>query len=69
MATADRQVLPNTGRPNPYADRNVPQAEDKSDNAASLSLLIKIIEESPILKEHMLGHTIPINRYFRLNKL
>lgn len=40
VATADRQVMPNAGRPNPYADRNVPQAEDKSDNAASLSLLI-----------------------------
>lgn len=38
--TASRQVVPNTGDPNPYADRHVPQPEDPSDNAASLSLLV-----------------------------
>jgi len=29
-------------------------------------LLIRIIEESPLLKEFMSGHTIPIAKYFRL---
>lgn len=33
-----------------------------------LGLLVRVIEESALLKEHMLGHTIPINRYFRLNR-
>ncbi|MBL8848745.1 MAG: MBL fold metallo-hydrolase, partial [Planctomycetaceae bacterium] len=39
VITADRQVVANTGKPNPFADRHVAQAEDTTDNAASLSLL------------------------------
>lgn len=39
VVTADRQVIPNTGAPNPFAGRHVPQADDPTDNAASLSLL------------------------------
>jgi beta-lactamase superfamily II metal-dependent hydrolase len=38
--TADRSAIPNVGRPNPFADRHVPQPDDPSDNAASLSLLV-----------------------------
>lgn len=41
VVTADRQVIPNTGAPNPFKDRHVPQPEDPSDNAASLSLLFE----------------------------
>jgi len=40
IATASREVIPNTGKPNPYADRNVPQERDNSDNAASVSFLV-----------------------------
>lgn len=39
VISADRKVVANTGKPNPFADRHVPQAEDTTDNAASLSLL------------------------------
>jgi competence protein ComEC len=39
VITADRQVVANTGKPNPFADRHQPQPEDTTDNAASLSLL------------------------------
>jgi hypothetical protein len=35
----------------------------------NLNLILKVMEESPLLKEHMLGHTIPINKYFRLQRL
>lgn len=34
-----------------------------------LNTILKVIEESPLLKEHMLGHTIPINKYFRIQKV
>lgn len=34
-----------------------------------LYLFIRIIEESPLLKEYMSGHTIPIAKYFRLKKI
>jgi len=40
VVTADRKVIPNTGKPNPFADRHQPQPDDPTDNAASLSLLI-----------------------------
>ncbi len=39
VVTASREVIPNTGSPNPYADRHKPADEDKSDNAASISTL------------------------------
>lgn len=39
VVTSSRQVIPNSGEPNPFAAANKPQAEDKSDNAASLSTL------------------------------
>jgi len=41
IATASREVMPNDGEPNPFADRHKPQDEDTSDNAASLSFLLK----------------------------
>ncbi|MCA9066015.1 MAG: MBL fold metallo-hydrolase [Planctomycetaceae bacterium] len=41
VITASREVLPNEGPVNPFADRNVPQPEDPSDNAASMSLLFE----------------------------
>lgn len=41
IVTASREVIPNEGEPNPFADRHKPQAEDPSDNAASLSFLVK----------------------------
>lgn len=39
VLTASREVVPNVGEPNPFADRHVPAPEDPSDNAASISLL------------------------------
>jgi beta-lactamase superfamily II metal-dependent hydrolase len=39
VVTGSREVLPNSGEPNPFAANNQPQPEDKSDNAASLSTL------------------------------
>ncbi|MCA9056317.1 MAG: MBL fold metallo-hydrolase [Planctomycetaceae bacterium] len=39
VVTASREVIPNDGPANPFADRHVPQDEDKSDNAASISTL------------------------------
>jgi competence protein ComEC len=39
VVTGSREVLPNSGEPNPFAASNQPQPEDKSDNAASLSTL------------------------------
>lgn len=39
VVTASREVIPNTGEPNPYAKEHVAQPEDPSDNAASVSLL------------------------------
>ena len=41
VATASREVLPNTGAPNPHAAAHKPQEDDPSDNAASLSLWLK----------------------------
>jgi competence protein ComEC len=40
IVTASRNVIPNTGKPNPYAELHKPIPEDKSDNAASLSFLL-----------------------------
>ncbi len=40
VVTASREVIPNTGPPNPHADKHEPQPEDRSDNAASVSLLV-----------------------------
>lgn len=39
--TASREVIANNGEPNPFASRHVPQDVDTSDNAASLSLLLR----------------------------
>jgi len=39
--TASREVIANTGAPNPFAGRHEPQAEDPTDNAASMSLLMR----------------------------
>ena len=39
VVTASREVIPNTGEPNPFASEHVAQPEDTSDNAASVSLL------------------------------
>ena len=40
ILTASREVISNNGKPNPYAELHVPQAEDTTDNAASLSFLL-----------------------------
>jgi hypothetical protein len=34
----------------------------------NLNLVLKVVEESPLLKEHMLGHTGPIGKYFRIKR-
>ncbi len=39
VVTGSREVIANSGEPNPFAAANKPQPEDKSDNAASLSTL------------------------------
>lgn len=39
VVTASRQVIENSGKANPYADLHKPMPEDKSDNAASVSLM------------------------------
>lgn len=41
IVTASGNVIPNTGEPNPFADRHRPQPDDSSDNAKSLSSLVK----------------------------
>jgi beta-lactamase superfamily II metal-dependent hydrolase len=41
IVTASRDVIPNTGDPNPFAKEHVAAAEDKSDNAASVSSLLQ----------------------------
>lgn len=41
IVTASRDVISNTGEPNPHAKLNKPQAIDESDNAASVSSLIQ----------------------------
>lgn len=40
VVTASGEVIPNTGAPNPFASKNVPQPDDPSDNAKSLSFLL-----------------------------
>ena len=39
VMTASREVIANSGQPNPHASKHEPQPEDTSDNAASVSLL------------------------------
>ena len=41
IVTASRQVIPNSGKPNPYAKLHIAKPEDKSDNAASVSFLVE----------------------------
>ena len=41
IVTASRNVIPNSGHPNPFADEHQPAAEDRSDNAASISSLLQ----------------------------
>lgn len=41
VMSASRDVVPNVGSVNPFAELNVPMEEDKSDNAASVSLLME----------------------------
>ncbi|HET6423866.1 MAG TPA: MBL fold metallo-hydrolase [Planctomycetaceae bacterium] len=40
VVTASGEVLPNEGPANPYSDKHVPQKDDPSDNAKSISLLM-----------------------------
>ena len=40
ILTASREVIPNDGEPNPYAELHQPQPRDTTDNAASLSFLV-----------------------------
>lgn len=44
IVTASREVIPNTGRPNPYAGEHQPRDRDPSDNAASVSFLVEFGE-------------------------
>lgn len=39
VVTASGEVIPNEGSANPFADRHVPQADDPTDNAKSISTL------------------------------
>jgi len=41
IVTASGEVIPNSGAPNPFAKQNQPQPRDESDNANSLSFLLK----------------------------
>lgn len=41
VVTASREVIPNVGPPNPFADRHEPQPDDPTDNSASVSLLLQ----------------------------
>lgn len=41
IAIASGEVLPNSGSPNPFAGEHKPQADDPSDNAKSVSFLLK----------------------------
>lgn len=41
VVTASREVIPNVGDANPHANLNKPQAIDESDNAASISSVLK----------------------------
>ena len=40
VVTASGEVIPNNGQPNPFASLHQPQADDPSDNAKSISLLL-----------------------------
>lgn len=40
VVTASGEVIPNVGPANPFADRHKPQADDPTDNARSISLLL-----------------------------
>lgn len=40
VVTASGDVIANTGEPNPFAAKNVPQENDSSDNAKSISFLL-----------------------------
>ena len=40
VVTASGEVIPNEGQPNPYAAQHKPQADDPTDNAKSISLLM-----------------------------
>ncbi|WP_437185646.1 ComEC/Rec2 family competence protein [Planctomicrobium sp. SH668] len=44
VLSGSREVVPNIGEPNPFADEHVPQPEDTSDNAASLTVLFQFGE-------------------------
>ena len=41
IVTASRKVIKNTGSPNPYARLHKPKPRDRSDNAASVSFLLR----------------------------
>lgn len=41
IVTSSRDVIPNTGKPNPHAKSHVAKPVDQSDNAASLSFLLE----------------------------
>lgn len=42
VLTSSRNVIPNNGPKNPFADRHEPRDEDKTDNAASLTVLFQL---------------------------
>lgn len=44
IVTASREVIPNQGEPNPFANLHEPRPRDASDNAASVSFLLKFGE-------------------------
>ncbi len=44
VITASREVIKNSGKPNPYSKLHDPKPEDTSDNAASMSFLMKFGE-------------------------
>lgn len=41
ILTASREVIKNTGKPNPFASEHEPKPEDTSDNAASITMLLQ----------------------------
>lgn len=41
ILAASREVIKNTGKPNPFAEEHEPKADDTSDNAASISMLFQ----------------------------
>ena len=44
VVTSGGEVIPNSGEPNPFAELHEPQPEDRSDNAKSLSFLLRFGE-------------------------